>query len=145
MDPQKIANVGQITTVHLVALIDIGYQLEIRSIYNEHQNLAFLLCLDEEQERTFALQELAQQGLYMLGPEDRPSTCQPIPLESVAEIAQAIQWVRAYVHASSQYPGWRASFADLYTEALIQALVTKIIGLHTVSWHFEATTACNKT
>jgi hypothetical protein len=63
-----------------------------------------------------------------------------IPLETIADLAQAIQWVRCYQYQSCEDPKWRTTFAHHYTNTLLQELVTKIIRAHITSWTYNGPT-----
>ena len=132
---------------HLAALVNIGHQLEIRNVYSEHSNLTQRLALHDEGDRTYVLTELVCQMTTSVAyrySERAPLISEVpeikltrIPLETIADLAQAIQWVRCYQYQSCEDPKWRTTFAHHYTNTLLQELVTKIISAHTTSWTYN--------
>ena len=132
---------------HLAALVNIGHQLDIRNVYSEHSNLTQRLALHDEGDRTYVLTELVCQMTTSVAyrysekapligevPEVRMTL---IPLETIADLAQAIQWVRCYQYQSCEDPKWRTTFAHHYTNTLMQELITKIISAYTTSWTYN--------
>ena len=132
---------------HLAALVNIGHQLDIRNVYSEHSNLTQRLALDDEGDRTYVLTELVCQMTTSVAyrySEKAPLISEVpsvkltrIPLDTIADLAQAIQWVRCYQYQSCEDPKWRTTFAHHYTNTLLQELITKIISAHTTSWTYN--------
>jgi hypothetical protein len=135
---------------HLVALVNIGLQLDIRNVYDEHRNLTQRLDLNEQEDRTYVLTELITQMRTSIAyryDEGTPHASQPlpvsagraipIPLHTIGDVAQALQWVRCYEYQSSEEPNWPTSFAQHFTNMLTQALITKVISAHTTSWTYN--------
>jgi hypothetical protein len=132
---------------HLVALVNIGLQLDIRNVYDEHRNLTRRLDLNEEEDRTYVLTELISQMRTSIAyrydegtPHASPVSAGraiSIPLRSIGDVAKALQWVRCYEYQSSEGPNWPTSFAQHFTNMLTQALITKVISAHTTSWTYN--------
>jgi hypothetical protein len=132
---------------HLAALVNIGHQLDIRNVYSEHSNLAQRLALDDGRDRHYVLTELVREMQTSVAyrysekapfifdvPEARMIR---IPLDSIADLAQALQWVRCYQYQACEDPKWRTTFAHHYTNTLLQELITKIISAHTTTWTYN--------
>ena len=132
---------------HLAALVNIGHQLDIRNVYSDHSNLTQRLALHDEGDRTYVLTELVCQMTTSVAyrySEKAPLISEVpsvkltrIPLDTIADLAQAIQWVRCYQYQSCEDPKWRTTFAHYYTNTLLQELITKIISAHTTSWTYN--------
>jgi hypothetical protein len=132
---------------HLAVLVNIGHQLDVRNVYSEHSNLTQRLALDEERDRNYVLTELVCQMRTSVAyrySEKAPFIAEVpevhmvrIPLDTIADLAQALQWVRCYQYQSCEDPKWRSTFAHHYTNTLMQELITKIISAHNTSWTYN--------
>jgi hypothetical protein len=90
---------------HLAALVNIGHQLDVRNVYSEHSNLTQRLALDDERDRNYVLTELVCQMRTSVAyrySEKAPLISEVpdvhmvlIPLDTIADLAQALQWCAA--------------------------------------------------
>lgn len=61
----------------------------------------------------------------------------PISLSSVGDLAQAAQWVCCDQYQSCEDPGWKTTFAYHYCEAILRAIMSKIIDAHDTTWTYQ--------
>jgi hypothetical protein len=132
---------------HIGYLVNLGYQLEIRSVYDEHCNLAQRLNLAGSNDRRFVTGELlaaniasilARNGSQHREVSDVPKIAFPeLPFTDLNQFVQALQWIRCYQYQSCNAPNWTTTFAYQYTQGLRTELETKIIGCFATSWLYN--------
>jgi 5'-3' exonuclease len=132
---------------HIGYLVNLGYQLDIHTVYNEHSNVAQRLNLDDETDRRYVTSELmaanntsvhARYGDQLRHVTDVPEVRLPqVAFNNLAQFAQALQWVRCYQYQSCDDPNWTTTFAYNYTQRLITELQSKIIACFATSWVYD--------
>jgi hypothetical protein len=137
----------ELDTDHLAALVNIGSQLTITYVHDEHANVSHQLDLTSEHDRAYVLSELISQMRTSVAHrytetaitvENVPTVrFTHIPLETITHIAQALQWARCYQYQSCEDPNWFNSFAYRYTNTLIESLISKFISTHSTTWTYD--------
>ncbi len=132
---------------HIGCLVNLGYELNIRAVHNEHSNIAVRLNLENADDRKFVANELidaninsvcTRYGTLPEHPIQVPCFLLPsVPLTSLEQFAQALQWVRCYQYQSCEGFGWKTTFAYQYTERVRMELETKIISCFATSWVYN--------
>jgi hypothetical protein len=132
---------------HIGYLVNLGYQLDVHAVYNEHSNVAQRLNLDSETDRRFVTGELmaanhssvyARYGNRLQSVTEIPEIRFPEEaLTNLAQLVQALQWIRCYQYQSYDYPEWTTTFAYNYTERLRTELESKIIGCFETRWVYD--------
>lgn len=67
-------------------------------------------------------------------PTFRLSTLRP---DNLAQLAQALQWVRCYQYQSCEGRSWSSTFAYYYTERLRHEIDSKIISCFSTAWDYD--------
>ena len=135
----------EVSLDHIGVLVNLGSELRIRALW--HAESVRHLDLDDEKDRSAVARALiAQNHTSVLHREgvggDAPVSVPPfrripVPVASLADLAQALQWVGCYRYQSCEDPGWRSSFASSYTDRLTAELVRRVIGAFPTTWDYE--------
>ena len=135
----------EISLDHIGFLVNLGHLLGVRgvAVNGGYQSL----YLDDERDRAYVANELIAQNRTSVGFRYsevvvpvigsrvfRFSTLRPVNL---AQLAQALQWVRCYQYQSCEDPPWTSTFAYHYTERLRHELDTLIISCFATSWDYD--------
>jgi hypothetical protein len=130
---------------HIHCLVDLGSALEINTVYNEHNNMSHRLDYSTEDCQFIAQhptetnkasvearyhRDFSPATLYQRHPKQ-------IPVTTVPELAQAIQWVRCYRYQACEALDWNATFANHYTQRLHEELVSRIVAKTQTSWVYD--------
>ena len=130
---------------HIGYLVNLGFQLDIRGVTvgDDYQSLA----LYDEHDRRYVTAELlaanrtsvATRYYEQVDPvTDIPTVANPkVAFKSLAQFAQALQWVRCYQYQSCDDPNWETTFAYHYTQRLITELQSKIIAGFATNWTYD--------
>jgi hypothetical protein len=131
---------------HIGFLVNLGQQLDLRGVHVGDIGYQSLALYDEHDRRYVAAELMAQcrtsvahRYCEQVTPvTDVPEIHSPrTPMRNLAELAQALEWVRCYQYQSCEDPGWRTTFAYHYTERLRTGLETRIIACFATTWNYD--------
>ena len=135
----------EVSLDHIGFLVNLGHVLAVRGVAmsGNYQRLN----LDDEHDRAYVANELIAQNRTSVGfryrdvvvpvignPRFRFSTLRPVNL---AQLAQALQWVRCYQYQSCEDPAWNSTFAYHFTERLRHEIDCRIVSCFATSWDYD--------
>jgi hypothetical protein len=134
-----------LTWDHIGYLVNLGQQLDVRGLSS--QNGYEPLNLEDEGCRKMVACELMTANQQSVASRyghaaptslDQPHIAPPLTLLiTLAQYAQALQWVLCYRYQSCEDATWTTTFAYHYTEALRSELESRIIACFDVTWTYE--------
>jgi hypothetical protein len=129
---------------HIGFLVNLGAALDVRSIV--HGDTCTPVALDHAGDRARVAAELVAANRTSVAHRYRRVTprepvptirARPVPLATLHDIVQALQWIACYCYQSSEHPDWPASFASAYTTRLGAELVRRIVDRFPCSWDYD--------
>ena len=130
---------------HIGFLVNLGQALGIQGvcINDSYRPLA----LYDEHDRRYATIELLTANRTSVASRynehvdpliEVPIVCSSfVALSTLAQIAQAMQWVRCYQYQSCDDQRWNTTFAFYYSERLLADLQSKFIACFTTTWTYD--------
>ena len=130
---------------HIAVMVHIGRLLDVRNVpigdYLQPLDLA-----DDDDGRYVAAELMAQNRTSVayryrlrVSPvhDVPPLRRSPFTLSIIGDLAQAAQWVRCFQYQSCEDLGWNTTFAYHYCEAVLRAIMSRIIDIHDTTWTYQ--------